>query len=171
MKTIFEGNTETYTLRLIEDRTTSRWLSLAGSATFLSVFEAYFLLTKEGWILPIVIGIILGTGTCISLRNLFGVAELNVSESSLCLSRRLFFFSHTRRFQRSDIEWVGYSPEVNAYRNHVDSALLLMVRSDVTPITFGRTIRPDEAAALFTELCRRSTWIIPLIRPVGKPPF
>lgn len=172
MKITFDQKGDRLSVRFVEERTVGRWLSLLLAICIAALAEAAIAVTTQRNIVACVaIGALCCGFIFVALRNLFSVCEMEISPQNLSLTRRLGFFSNASRFVRADVDWLGYAPELNGYQNHQDSGLLILVRQNVMPIPFARTITPDEARAVFTELKNRTDWIGPLIRPVGTPPF
>lgn len=156
---------------MLEDRTPARWGALGLAFAFAGIMACVVAVNMRPWQTGLFIYCIIAYGVYRTLRNLFSVSVLEATDTELALIRRLFFFKSERRFLRKDVEWIGYASEVNAYQNHQDAALLLLVRSDVTPTTFAPTITPEEATEVMDALKSRIPWIGPLIKPVGTHPF
>lgn len=160
-----------YRVSMTEERTSSRWGSLVFSVVLSLVLVGYLMHLAIGWwVLPTVF--VLATFTLYpSIRNLFSVSTLEVTEDELRLIRSLFFFSRKRSFSKNDVEWIGFSPEISVGRDHQDSGLSIMVRSDVTPVMFARTITTSEASTVFDGLKTETPWLASKIKPIGAQLF
>ena len=134
-------------------------LKLVAAILLITIFEYEF----HGWLQTIGRGLGSLWALYTVLRAQFSMTELTGDRQYLFLRRKLFSFHRTRRFPRSDVEWVGFEPG-NQYD---DSALGLMVRTNVMPVRFAHGISASEASDVFTELKTSDCWLAPHIRAVG----
>jgi hypothetical protein len=157
-------------VKFIEEHSVSKWLGLVAALLFLLFFIVVALTSNLGVMTYFGIALLLAI-IFNRLYVLFGMSGLQLTEDRLILTRRLFSLRTTRSYQRRDVEKLGYAKEFNGYENHQDSGLSLMVKQNVTPVLFAKTILPEEATAVFEELSKRCQWLAPLIRPVGTLPY
>jgi len=171
MKITFDRKSNGLAIRFVEEKTAGRWLRLV-----IVLLIAFLLGTYLAFVLPEVVAwVIFGIYSLgflfVALRNLFGVYELDISTEGLTLKRGLGPFASNCHYMCADVDWLAFSPEVNAYRNHQDSSLAILVRQNVTARAFAHTITPHEATLVFDELRAGPDWIARLIRPVGTLPL
>ena len=158
-------------ITLAEERSFSRWLSFVWALLISAIVVTYFYVAVTGWARYCVAIAFAAVVTFISLRNLIGVDEVRISPQTFELVRRVGPFRSRRQFNRPEVEWIAFSPEFHGYNSHQDSGIAMLVRADVTPILFARTITEAEASHFLDELAHEATWIGPLIRPIGQPAF
>jgi hypothetical protein len=157
-------------VRFIEEHSASKWLGLVIALILLPVFIVIAVVSNFG------VATYLGIAFLLAILFgrvyvLFGVSRLHITEDRLVLTRSLFFLRTNRVYQRNDVEKLGFVKEFNGYRNHQDSGLSLMVRQNLTPVLFARTILPNEATTFFGELSKRCPWLAKLALPVGALPY
>ncbi len=170
MKVEYKASDAGLDVKFIEEHSVSKWLGLA-VALILLAFSIFMALDSTlGVASYFGIAIVLGINFS-RLYVLFGVSGLQITDDRLILTRNLFFLRTTRVYERKDVENLGFVREFNGYKSHQDSGLSLMVRQNVTPVLFARTILPDEATAVFEEISKHCQWLPQMIRPVGTLPY
>ncbi len=157
-------------VKFIEEHSLSKWFGLIVGLLFLLLFIFLAFSSNLGVASYFGIAFLLAI-VFYRLYVIFGVSGLQLTEDRMVLIRSLFFLRTTRSYQRRDVEKLGYAKEINGYKSHQDSGLSLMVRQNVTPVLFARTLLPEEATAVFEEISKHCQWLAPLIRPVGTLPY
>ena len=169
MKVEYKTSDAGLDVKFIEEHSVSKWLGLVAALLFLIFFIVIALVSNLGVMTYFGIALLLAVISN-RLYVLFGISGLQLTKDRLILTRSLFFLRTTRVYQREDVEKLGFVKEFNGYKSHQDSGLSLMVRQNVTPVLFARTILPEEATAVFEELSKHCQWLAQLIRPVGTLP-